>query len=163
MKDLAQAYFIGIFLGALVCFALGVIMMKCNGPHEVVRTIHTTDTLLIRDTIYQQVPVPEKVYIARTDTVWIKLPGDTITVHVPLHIERKEYKTDDYFAVVEGWRPELVRLDLFPEQKIVTNSVYQTVKKKPRFGVGIQAGYGYSREGPSPYIGIGLQYNILTF
>ena len=35
--------------------------------------------------------------------------------------------------------------------------------KKTRFSVGVQAGYGITLFGPSPYIGIGGQFNIVKF
>lgn len=138
-----------------------VMVGTCTRPREVVRYLETVDTLYIRDTIYQPVPVPEKVYISHVDTVWFETPSDTVFIPVP--IERKEYRTDDYFAVVEGWRPELVRIDLFPQTQIITNTVTNTITKKPRFGIGVQAGYGYNGDKISPYIGVGLQYNLFTF
>lgn len=40
-----------------------------------------------------------------------------------------------------------------------------TPPKKKRFGIGVQIGYGYNFNGKklSPYIGLGLSYNLITF
>ena len=47
-----------------------------------------------------------------------------------------------------------------PLQMIVTNTI--AIPKNPRWGLGIQIGYGIGKE-PSPYIGLGIQYNLFTF
>ena len=39
-----------------------------------------------------------------------------------------------------------------------------TFDKKPKyFGIGFNAGYGISKNGLSPYIGVGINYNLLKF
>ena len=47
--------------------------------------------------------------------------------------------------------------------QVVTNTVTVPVVKRTRWGVGIQAGYGISDKGLTPYIGAGLSYNILAW
>lgn len=37
------------------------------------------------------------------------------------------------------------------------------IPKKTRWGIGIQAGYGYNFDKFYPYVGIGLQYSIITW
>ena len=41
-------------------------------------------------------------------------------------------------------------------------SVYKLPKPK-KFGVGISAGYGITAQGLSPYIGVGINYNLINF
>ena len=40
---------------------------------------------------------------------------------------------------------------------------YINLPKQKRFGLGVNAGYGISKSGLSPYIGLGVNYNILNF
>lgn len=145
----------------IIAVLLYLTFRQCNNPK--VRTERYIDTLIIRDTIRDTLLIPEKVYISRIDTVFLQSATDTVYREVIAPIERKEYKTNDYYAVIEGYRPNLLQMEVYPETKYITQTEVNTIKKKPRFGIGIQAGCGISRNGPSPYIGVGLQYNILTF
>jgi hypothetical protein len=124
------------------------------------------DTVIVRDTILLPPPPPQKIYAVRTDTVTLHtIDSDTVFIEVKVPIERKEYKTDDYLAVIEGFRPQLVAMTVYPKIVTITKPEirYETVKSKPRFGVGLQAGYGVTKDGLSPYLGIGIQYNLITF
>ena len=139
------------------------------------------DTVILRDTLAVPVPTPERVEVIRRDTCWLSVPGkagnntvaepsndgcvvDSVPgiisrVPVIVPIERKVYATADYRAVVEGYRPQLVSMELYRQTQVVTNTV---TSKPKRWGVGIQAGYGLTpRTGRfEPYIGIGIQYSI---
>ena len=126
------------------------------------------DTLYIRDTITREMPVYSRVYVRdsfyvtvrdtlhRTDTVW--LPREV-----------KVYEDERYRAEVSGYQPSLDRIDIFVKDRIVTQDKTQvvTVKRNARWGIGLQAGYGAilndGRIQGTPYIGVGLSWNILTF
>ncbi len=119
------------------------------------RLLHTSvgriDTLVIRDTIRDTVLIPKKVFITRIDTIIIQ-----DTLRFPIPIEEKIYQTTDYRAVIEGFRPQLTELELYPKTVHITH--------RPRWSLGVQAGVGLSTKGsPAPYIGIGVQYNLLYF
>lgn len=83
------------------------------------------------------------------DTVTIV---DTVQVYVP--IERVEYSTDQYYAIVEGYQAKLVQLDIYTATKVVR----ETVTKRKHWGVsvGAQAGYGITPKGMQPYAGVGV-------
>ncbi len=110
-----------------------------------------TDTVWIRDTIRERVFVPRNVEVVRVDTLIVR-----DTIRVPIPIEQKIYATDNYRAVVEGFRPNLTALEIYRSTPIVTT-------RPSRWGIGVQAGYGISSGGLSPYIGVGVQYNVLTW
>lgn len=116
------------------------------------------DTLTLYDTIVKPVPTPEYITVIRTDTCYLRVPADTVKVPVVVPIERKVYQTDDYRAVIEGYRPELVDMQIFRQTRIIT----QPPSKPKRWGVGVQAGYGLvpATGKFEPYIGIGVQYSI---
>lgn len=140
---------------AVIFFFMG----KCTQPEPEV--VNRTFIRTVYDTVRETVPVPERIYITRTDTVFLAVAGDTVYREVVVPVERKEYRTDDYFAVVEGFRPELISMEVYRQNNYITETIKTT--KKPRFGIGVQAGYGYSNNKVSPYIGIGIQYNIIGF
>lgn len=122
------------------------------------------DTVILHDTLTLPVPAPSVVDVVRRDTCWLVRcdtvrTSDTLRVPVAVPVERRVYVTDDYRAVVEGYRPSLVSMELYRRTQVVT----ATASPKPRrWGVGIQIGYGLApRTGRlEPYIGIGVQYSI---
>ena len=121
------------------------------------------DTLVLHDTLRytlrDTVLVPIERYITRVDTVWLQTARDTIPVETTVPIERKTYVTDDYRAVVEGFRPTLVEMELYRKTALVTREITRTLPSR-KWGVGIQAGYGLGPKGAGPYIGIGVQYRL---
>lgn len=134
------------------CFYAGRITCKPD-------VIIATDTIVCIDTVRDTILEPQRIYITRIDTCY--LPGETDTVQVFVPIERKEYKTDDYHAIIEGYNPRLVSMEVF--QKTQTITKIQTVTEKSRLGIGLQAGIGVSKYGAAPYIGVGIQYNLFSW
>ena len=127
------------------------------------------DTLYIRDTIRIEKPVPK--FIKRIDTLLVQTK-DTIrlndTLYLALPREQKTYKDKNYQAWISGYRPELDSIHIFRNtQQIITSTTIQSKQKSRRLGIGIQAGYGITlhqnRIKPTPYIGVGLSYNLLVF
>jgi hypothetical protein len=119
------------------------------------------------DTIRDTVLVPKIKYIARIDTVLLRVPGDTIQVEVEVPIERKTYQTEDYKAEIEGFRPSLVSMELYRQTQAITQIRTVAVPDRKRWGVGIQAGYGVGLQGGQvktfPYIGVGVSYDIIRW
>ena len=88
-----------------------------------------------------------------TDTIRI---GDTV-----VYREQAYYEDSLYRAWVSGYRPRLDSIEIYPRTVIHTikDDIYHTikVKDKRRWGLGLQAGYGYSG---GFYVGAGVSYNI---
>ena len=84
---------------------------------------------------------------------------DSVTVQIP--ITQRVYETDRYRAVVSGYQPSLDDLLIYQPTQVVR------IKDKPkRWGIGVQVGYGITvgkQPQFSPYIGIGVSYNLFTF
>lgn len=123
------------------------------------------DTLTVHDTIMRDRPVFVDRYLVRTDTVKLAVHDTTLRVDsvlVDVPIERRIYEEDSlYRAVVSGYRPSLDSLLVYRTTTEITKFVPVPVKK--RWGVGIQAGYGFSSKGISPYVGVGISYNLINF
>jgi hypothetical protein len=150
---------------ALALIAVAFLLGRRSVKPEIVE-IHTTDTVVVRDTVRETVLVPKVRYLTRVDTVLLKVPGDTVEVPVLVPISRNVYEGEDYRAVVSGFRVSLDTLDIFRKTQTVTNTVVQRVEvpgKPKRWGIGVSAGYALTPQGVKPYIGAGISYSFITF
>ena len=126
------------------------------------------DTLVVRDTIVQEKPVYRTISQVRTEYVSVR---DTIrvcdTLVVPVPIETKVYEDSLYRAEVSGYRASLDRLEIYQQERIITQTIPVQVKERKRWGIGVQAGYGVSTPNGkpvlSPYIGIGVSYDLIRW
>jgi len=129
----------------------------------------TTDTVVVtrteyRDTvIYQPVlttsTMTEKVVTLHYVTDTVRLPGDTITMEVP--VEQKRYDDSLYTAYVSGYRPQLDSIRLHLPNTITETTITQRIAP-PRLSIGIQTGVGYGiiNHKPDIYLGIGAQWRL---
>lgn len=147
----------------LVCLLLGVLVwMRCN-PHDPSTVYIKGDTVRIRDTIRDTIPIPVKETLKRTDTVYLPIIVDTTTdrtvesdsIPVLIPITSKEYKTNDYRAVISGYMPNLDFMEVYREKEIVILK-----PEKKRWGLGLQTGCSYPG---GWYVGIGISYNLVMW
>lgn len=131
------------------------------GRHSVTLAAVERDTIVVRDTMRDTVPIDRWRTCVRVDTCYLVRVDsvstcDTVRVEVP--IERVEYRTDRYYAIVEGWRPSLAYIETYDAHTIITER--QRVESSKRWGItlGIQAGYGITLKGAQPYVGIGATF-----
>ena len=90
-----------------------------------------------------------------------KTVPDSANVVIP--ITQKVYEDSTYTAYVSGYRPQLDSLIFRMPREVVT---VRECSKPKRWGIGVQVGYGMSVNGTpqfSPYIGIGVSYNLFSF
>ena len=135
-----------------------------KGISKAVETIiERRDTLTLFDTL--KVVEPKYIAVKTVDTIRVPVPvqGKTDTVWAELPREQKIYRDSTYLAYVSGYAPRLDSIDVY--RKTTTITVNNIVKEytNPRWSIGVQAGYGASKEGLSPYIGVGISYNIVNF
>lgn len=138
------------------------IMQRCSTPPCTV----VSDTVFITSTIVKPVIKDSLItkYITRTlpvvhDTCIVSTIDtilDSIKAEIP--ITSKVYQGDDYRAVISGYEANLDTISVI--SRTITNTI---TKKPPRFGIGPTVGYGMTNKGLSPYIGIGVYYNLFTF
>lgn len=125
-----------------------------------------TVTVIRHDTVKVDSPVP--VYHYKRDTQYVVIP-DTQIIHdtvLKLYKAPREflvYKDTAYRAVVSGVQPRLDSIEIYRPTVTQTVTKYIETKKKPRYGLGIQAGYGYNGSKWAPYVGAGVQYNFLSW
>lgn len=90
------------------------------------------DTVVVTKTIRDTILIPIHHEIVRTDTVFLPLHGDTTLVQVDVPIEQKVYQTEDYKATIEGFRPNLVEMEVYQKTTYINKEVTKFVKEPPK-------------------------------
>ncbi len=147
----------------LIYFCMNYVHVEVDEPST------KTDTAVYIDTIPYYKPVAKDSTIVRY--VIVKVPvavkNDSVplndTVEVELPVTQKEYKDSNYHAWVSGYLPRLDSIKVYSRNVVVTQTKTLTQYKTKHWGVGVQVGYGYHFNQFSPYIGVGVQYNILNW
>ena len=145
---------LGLITGIVICLLNG--WVSCH---------RTTDkeVITITDTIIKFQPKPYKVTII--DTIYLpQQPQQPQQPQIDTLIRQEiTYKDSTYTAVVGGIEPYLKSIEIYPKTIYVNNNTTTTIKVRSRFGLGVQAGYGYGRNGLQPYVGVGVQYNFFQW
>lgn len=126
-----------------------------------IKEVGVPDTLIVWDTIFIDKPiwvtskvrdsVPIAVPKAQADTV-----HDTLFVYLP---QQEIVWTDSFCSVyAHGINPVIDSVAHF----LPTRTIISKANQK-KWGIGIQAGFGASEDGLSPYIGIGVTYSLIRF
>jgi hypothetical protein len=148
-----------IFVGCVVgSFFFGRASVKDT---TIVSTKIERDTIVVRDTIRQYYPQEVERVVVRTERVEVPIVvRDTIreVIEVELPIENKEYKSEEYYAIVEGYNPMLKYIEVYPRTAYINAT--ETIKKRKHWGVslGVQGGYGFTPKGWQPYAGVGVSF-----
>ena len=151
-------------LGFVTCIAICILNGWASCHHTTDKEVITiTDTLVLTDTIIKFQPKPYKVTII--DTIYLpQQPQKPQQPQIDTLIRQEViYKDSTYMAVVGGIEPYLKSIEIYPKTIYVNNNTTTTIKVRSRFGLGVQAGYGYGRNGLQPYVGVGVQYNLLQW
>ena len=156
---------VGIAVAVLIGFLIGQ-QHPQKSPVEPIK--EKVDTLLIFDTITLTKPIfvekiqLDSVYMPVTDTLW---KHDTLFVY----LEREQIQWQDSLCRVyaSGINPQVDSVTHFVQETIVNREISVPVKVKSRWGLGIQVGYGAGINGKqvylTPYVGVGISYNILSW
>lgn len=161
-----------VFSVTLWVLVLGLIVYTMFHLHD--KEIQT-QVKVTHDTIFVCKPIAKDSIIVRKDTIRFPVVKHTTTtttdtlyrdvvrvdsVDVEIPIERKTYEDSIYFAVVSGYRVNLDSIKVYQRNTIVE----RYIKSKPKqFGIGIVGGYGLSKDGWTPFVGIGVSYNLFSF
>lgn len=159
---------------ALATIFLGGFFVGWHGYPKCPAVETRTDTIVKIDTLRDTVLVPVTRTVVRRDTVWMyvvrdpsadSLTADSALVAVP--IERKVYQTVDYRAEIEGFRPELISMEVYRQTQFINRTQTLTTPDRRRWGFGLQAGYGATIQNGRivavPTVGVGVQYSIFKW
>ena len=168
----------GIVVAILIGFQVG---RKCprNDPGEPQTPM--VDTSFVRDinsftepkkepspdVLIKEIPVP--VYVADSSAIdsllnecaRLERVGDSLRL-VLLRVQR-HYSDSTFDAWVSGVDPRLDSIKTYRTNMVITNEIPVIQVKKTRWGLGISAGCGVGKDGLTPYVGVGISYNILSW
>ena len=158
MRNLTTILALIIFVG---CVGGAFFFGRSTMRTDIVRTEVERDTIVVRDTIREYYPQEVERVVVKTERVEVPIiVRDTIreVVEVEIPIEEKEYKSEEYRAVIGGYNPYLKIIEVYPRTQIVNAT--ETITKRKRWGVslGVQAGYGMTPVGTQPYAGVGVTF-----
>lgn len=157
----------------IIAVLLGVIALFYNLNNKKPGIITKSDTITVRKTDTITIRKPKLV-----TTIKLKTERDTLlladTVNVPvivnIPISQKRYNSsaiigkDTVIAdtYVKGYKTSLdsIHFKLSRSTQIITNTIIK--QKQKRFSLGLQVGCTFSNATFSPYVGIGVQYNLLN-
>jgi len=147
--------------GFLVCY-------KCVKEPVFGEVKTVIDTSTFYDTSFFEGPKLSELIVKRypkeKDT--IRIPAEAEIIHDSIYYtvprEEVEYRDSSFRAVVSGFLPRLEELEIYQKERIVTIQTERIIKPSP-WAISIQGGYGVSAKGLTPYIGVGLSYNIYSF
>lgn len=171
----------GDTVGTLIAFAVGffvagvIFSRGCSPPNITESTTSDTivirDTVVVRDTLVIKVPAPSQVdtvkydtlrNIQKSDTTKIREYANTDETVIP--IVRKTYQNEEFKAVIEGYKPELISMEVYPKTTTIRDTVIinnTTVKiKQPRWVMSVGPGVGYGPKGLEPYIGVHVGFRL---
>lgn len=158
-------------INKLIAILFGIIFVGCvvgsfffgraTTRTDIVRTEVARDTIVVRDTILEYFPQEVERVVVRTMRVEVPIiVRDTIrdTVWVELPIEEREYKGEEYRAIIGGYNPYLKSIEVYPRTTYINTE--ETITKRKRWGVslGVQGGYGITPKGWQPYAGVGVSF-----
>ena len=150
---------VGLAFAVLLGFLVG---QRCprNGGGET--PTPKVDPWVIRDTI----KVTEPISVTKRVVDSIPYPvTDTLRMRDTLYVilEREQIRWEDSLSVVyaSGVMPQVDSVIHHTEKLIITKEI--PVIKKTRWGLGVQAGVGAGKGGMTPYVGVGVSYNLLSW
>lgn len=150
----------------LACvFLFGFIIGQKHPQKLPVEPIKTkVDTLVIRDTIMSYKPI----YVDRVQLDSVLVPVvDSVKIHDTtfVYLEREKVTWRDSLCEVyaSGIMTSVDSVRHFQVYKYITIEKQVPVKVKTHWGLGVNAGYGVVKGGLTPYIGVGISYNILSW
>lgn len=142
-------------LALIILIILSIcITRKQSHPYPTQTTINKRDTIVIRDTvrISDTKTVLKNTHTIRYDTIILH---DTIIIDLP--IESREYQSDDFYALIEGYNPQLKYIEVYPKTQIITEKIALPAKRLSH-GLNLGTGIIYGTKGLDLgfYIGYGF-------
>lgn len=146
-------------------FMLGFIIGQKHPQKLPVEPIKVkVDTLVIHDTTMSYRPI----YVDRVKLDSVLVPVvDSVKIHDTtfVYLEREKVTWRDSLCEVyaSGIMASVDSVRHFQEYKYITIETQVPVKVKSHWGLGVNAGYGVGKGGLTPYVGIGISYNLLSW
>lgn len=160
---------VSLTIGVIICMVAAFLWGVWHGKTLPVEPIkEKVDTLIIHDTTMSYKPI----YVERHKLDSVLVPvTDSVTIHDTLfvYLEREQVTWRDSLCEVyaSGILPQVDSVRHFQESRIITIEKTIPVVKKTHWGIGVQLGGGAAiangKVVASPYVGIGVSYNIISW
>lgn len=142
----------------------GVGYFSNNKDQQVVTEYVKGDSIIVEhyDTVVVEKPkyLTKTVYKTEVDTFFIFTDTTIQQVIVDVPISAYVYGDSTYRCRINGYKVSMEYMKVFPKT-VEKTYIYRAKPKK--WGIGLQVGYGMSKDGLSPYVGIGGTYNLISF
>ena len=145
--------YLGAVIGSSVCSKGSQIEVR-----EKVDTLFIYDTIKVSEPVFIKQRIVDSILVAVTDTI---VRNDTTFLALPK--QQREYRSPQFRAWVSGYDPKLDSIKLYQTTKQITKEIPVIQKQKPRFSLGVTGGYGAGKDGLTPFVGVGLTYNLLSW
>lgn len=127
-----------------------------------VDTLFIYDTIVSEKPIYKEKRITERILVPVTDTIRVK---DTLYLYAEREqIHWKDSLSDVYASGIDVNVDSVLH---YVPMKVVTETTEIIIKMKPKWSIGVHAGYGaFANNGQiatSPYIGVGVSYNLFSW
>lgn len=127
-----------------------------------VDTLFIFDTIVSEKPIYKEKRITERILVPVTDTIRVK---DTLYLYAEKEqIHWKDSLSDVYASGIDVNVDSVLH---YVPMKVVTETTEIIIKMKPKWSIGVHAGYGaFANNGQiatSPYIGVGVSYNLFSW
>lgn len=122
------------------------------------------DTFVVRDTIRIVEPTPTEEKEVGADTVWMeRIVKDSIidTVYVRVPITQRIYEDKRYRAVVQGYQPRLVSLDIYNDKTYVYS--HKTIVKPAKMAVSVGVYGGLGPRGLDYGVGVMVGFPVYSW
>lgn len=155
----------GLYLPFILIISVLLLLNLINAqPKEKVVEKIKIEYIVKYDTIIKEKPIPINKYIYKTirDTVFVN--NSPTIADIP--IERKIYQDDDYRAVISGYKPNIDTLQIFRKDSLIYTTIEREktiIRDYSRWAISLQGGYGFTKQGFSPFVGIGVSYDLIRF
>ena len=152
---------VSLAVAALLGFIIG---RRCPQKLPVEPIKVKVDTLVIHDTTISYRPI----YVDRVKLDSVLVPVvDSVKIHDTtfVYLEREKVTWRDSLCEVyaSGIMASVDSVRHFQEYKYITIETQVPVKVKRHWGLGVNAGYGVGKGGLTPYVGVGISYNLLSW
>ena len=148
----------------VLCVIL-LLLNNCQPQKEKVIEKIKVEYVIKHDTITIEKPIPITKYVYKTITDTILVNNVPTIADIP--IERKIYQDNNYRAVVSGYKPNLDTLSIYRKDSLIYTTIEREITKYrndySRWSLGISGGYAITDKGLSPYIGIGINYDLIRW
>lgn len=164
---LAFTLALSIACNVLMADKIGAMRNNQSSPAAVA----DTQRVVVFDTSFVSLPVPRDSIVIRYEVVTLPAVRDTILVVpddakwadsalVEVPIEQKVYSDSTYKAYISGFDVSLDSIFVYRAAEVQTIT---SREKDKRWSLGLTAGYGASKDGLTPFVGVGLTYTLFDF